>query len=119
MGSDFGDLGGRTPVQAHMHLITKPVKPKRSPVINIRLADTKYSSWKQFLDAAYWTVMDRGTMGGLHRGTPERADIRLRIDSDHLIDLVNGKASMLRSYVTGKVRIEASVTDLMRLRRMA
>ena len=48
--------GGRTPEQAHMHLITKPVKPKRSPVINIRLADTKYSSWKQFLDAAYWTV---------------------------------------------------------------
>jgi 5-methylcytosine-specific restriction endonuclease McrA len=48
--------GGRTPVQAHMHLITKPIKPKRSPVINIRLADAKYSSWKQFLDNAYWTV---------------------------------------------------------------
>jgi len=48
--------GGRTPEQAHMHLITKPVKPKRSPVINIRLADERYSSWKQFLDNAYWTV---------------------------------------------------------------
>jgi 5-methylcytosine-specific restriction endonuclease McrA len=48
--------GGRTPEQAHMHLITKPVKPKRSPVINIRLADERYSSWKQFLDTAYWTV---------------------------------------------------------------
>jgi len=48
--------GGRTPDQAHMHLITKPVKPKRSPVINIRLADDRYSSWKQFLDTAYWTV---------------------------------------------------------------
>ena len=48
--------GGRTPEQARMHLITKPVKPKRSPVINIRLADDKYASWKQFLDAAYWTV---------------------------------------------------------------
>ena len=48
--------GGRTPDQAHMHLITKPVKPKRSPVINIRLADARYSSWKQFLDTAYWTV---------------------------------------------------------------
>ncbi len=48
--------GGRTPDQAHMHLITKPVKPKRSPVINVRLADEKYSSWKQFLDTAYWTV---------------------------------------------------------------
>ena len=48
--------GGRTPEQAHMHLITKPVKPRRSPVINIRLADERYSSWKQFLDTAYWTV---------------------------------------------------------------
>jgi hypothetical protein len=48
--------GGRTPDQAHMHLITKPVKPKRSPVINIRLADERYHSWKQFLDNAYWSV---------------------------------------------------------------
>ena len=48
--------GGRTPEQARMHLITKPVKPKRSPVINIRLADERYRSWKQFLDNAYWTV---------------------------------------------------------------
>jgi 5-methylcytosine-specific restriction endonuclease McrA len=48
--------GGRTPEQAHMHLIVKPTKPKRSPVINIRLADERYSSWKQFLDDAYWTV---------------------------------------------------------------
>lgn len=48
--------GGRTPDQAVMTLITKPVKPRRSPVINIRLADERYWSWKQFLDTAYWTV---------------------------------------------------------------
>jgi 5-methylcytosine-specific restriction endonuclease McrA len=48
--------GGRTPEQAHMKLLTKPVKPKRSPVINIKLADARYASWKQFLDEAYWTV---------------------------------------------------------------
>ena len=48
--------GGRTPEQAHMRLITKPVKPKRSPVININLGDGRYRSWKQFLDHAYWSV---------------------------------------------------------------
>lgn len=48
--------GGRTPDQASMHLITKPIKPRRSPVISIRLADERYWSWKQFLDNAYWTV---------------------------------------------------------------
>ena len=31
--------------------VAAAVKPKRSPVINIRLADERYSSWKQFLDA--------------------------------------------------------------------
>src|ERR1700689_2614196 len=31
--------GGRTPEQAHMPLVVRPVKPKRSPVINIRFAD--------------------------------------------------------------------------------
>jgi 5-methylcytosine-specific restriction endonuclease McrA len=48
--------GGRTPEQAGMKLKSRPLKPKRSPVISIRLADDRYWSWKQFLDNAYWTV---------------------------------------------------------------
>jgi 5-methylcytosine-specific restriction endonuclease McrA len=48
--------GGRTPEQAHMKLLTKPVRPKRSPAITFKLADARYHSWKQFLDEAYWTV---------------------------------------------------------------
>jgi 5-methylcytosine-specific restriction endonuclease McrA len=48
--------GGRTPEQAHLKLLTKPVKPKRSPAISFKLADERYRSWKQFLDEAYWTV---------------------------------------------------------------
>ncbi len=48
--------GGRTPEQAHIKLIRQPVKPKRSPMIAMRLGHEKYASWKQFLDAAYWNV---------------------------------------------------------------
>ena len=48
--------GGRTPEQAHMRLISKPVRPKRSPVLTIKLSDQRYASWKQFLDFAYWNV---------------------------------------------------------------
>lgn len=48
--------GGRTPDQAHMRLIRKPVKPARNPVISLRLGHDKYASWKQFLDNAYWSV---------------------------------------------------------------
>lgn len=48
--------GGRTPHQAHMLLITKPVRPKTSPLIVQRLKDARYTSWKAFLDEAYWSV---------------------------------------------------------------
>ena len=51
--------GNRTPAQAHMHLISDPVKPKRSPVINLDFGDGRYRSWKQFLDHAYWSVQLR------------------------------------------------------------
>jgi 5-methylcytosine-specific restriction endonuclease McrA len=48
--------GGRTPQQAGLHLMRPPHKPKRNPVINIRLGSDKYASWKHFLDHAYWSV---------------------------------------------------------------
>jgi 5-methylcytosine-specific restriction endonuclease McrA len=48
--------GGRTPKQAHMTLIRKPEKPKRSPLLNLKLTQKKYESWQNFLNDAYWNV---------------------------------------------------------------
>jgi 5-methylcytosine-specific restriction endonuclease McrA len=48
--------GGRTPKQAGLTLIRKPEKPKRSPLLNLKLTHRKYQSWRTFLDNAYWSV---------------------------------------------------------------
>jgi len=48
--------GGRTPQEAHLKLVRPPVKPKRSPLLAIKLGNPKYESWKSFLDNAYWSV---------------------------------------------------------------
>ncbi|MGL4424184.1 MAG: HNH endonuclease [Gemmataceae bacterium] len=48
--------GGRTPRQANMNLIRKPEKPKRSPMLNLKLTQKKYRSWQSFLENAYWSV---------------------------------------------------------------
>ncbi|TWT44004.1 CRISPR-associated endonuclease Cas9 [Phycisphaerae bacterium RAS1] len=48
--------GGRTPDQAGMKLIAHPRRPRRSPVLTLKLSDSRYASWKQFLDFAYWNV---------------------------------------------------------------
>jgi len=48
--------GGRTPKQANMALIRKPERPKRSPLLNLKLSNRKYQSWHMFLSNAYWDV---------------------------------------------------------------
>jgi len=48
--------GGRTPRQASMTLIRKPVKPKHNPLVHVHLGHQRYRSWKEFLDHAYWSV---------------------------------------------------------------
>ena len=70
------------------------------------------------VDLSYWTQMAKGRMGALHRGAPPQSDIRVRVGSDHLVDLVDGKRSLFSSYLAGQVKIEASLSDLMRLRRL-
>lgn len=44
--------GGRTPAEAGMKLLQKPVKPKRSPLLNRQLSLSKYESWKNFIPHA-------------------------------------------------------------------
>jgi len=48
--------GGRTPQEAHMKLFRKPVKPQRSPTLVHQVTSVKYSSWRNFLDDAYWNT---------------------------------------------------------------
>ena len=48
--------GGRTPDQARMKLHKVPARPKRHPLISVRLGQQRYESWKAFLDEAYWSV---------------------------------------------------------------
>lgn len=48
--------GGRTPEQASMRLVRRPVQPRRNPLISLRMGDRRYESWKAFLDEAYWSV---------------------------------------------------------------
>ena len=81
-----------------------------SKVIEINIPD---------LDSSYWTELRGGLMGPLHRGSPTQAEIRIQVDSDHLVELIDGRKSLFSSYVGGKLKIEASLTDLLRLRKLA
>jgi len=44
--------GGRTPQEAHMKLVAKPVRPKRSPLITLKLRNPKYECWRMWVEGA-------------------------------------------------------------------
>jgi hypothetical protein len=70
------------------------------------------------LGTDWWCVIEEGRPGPLHRGSANGADIRITADSDDLVELVDGGASLFSAYLSGRVRIEASFSDLLRLRRL-
>lgn len=47
-----------------------------------------------------------------------KAQIRLTIRSDDLIDLVDGRLNFAHAWATGRVRLDASIRDLLKLRAM-
>ncbi|GHF81254.1 sterol-binding protein [Streptomyces griseosporeus] len=49
---------------------------------------------------------------------PERAQIRLAMTGDDLVALVGGELHFARAWGSGRVRLEAGLRDLLRLRKL-
>lgn len=48
----------------------------------------------------------------------KKADIRLTMSSDDLVSLVDGSLGFAAAWGTGRLRVDASIMDLLRLRKM-
>ncbi|MFA9428572.1 sterol-binding protein [Egicoccus sp. AB-alg2] len=58
----------------------------------------------------------RGELIVLEEAPPRRADIRISMLSDDLLAVANGELTFSRAYASNRVRLDASMTDLLRLR---
>ena len=71
------------------------------------------------LDAAWYSVVDQGHVSQPTEIPPNgRADITLQVGSDDLVDLVEGRTSFLSAFTSGRVKVDASLLDLLRLRSL-
>jgi hypothetical protein len=70
------------------------------------------------LDASYWTELADGRLGTLHAGIRDRSDIRVTADSDDLVAMIDGNRNLFMSYLAGHIKVQASVSDLMALRKL-
>jgi hypothetical protein len=49
---------------------------------------------------------------------PERAQIRLTMNGDDLVSMVNGELNFAKAWGSGRVKLEAGLRDLFRLRTL-
>jgi hypothetical protein len=57
-----------------------------------------------------------GRLLDIARSESRNAQVRLTLGSDDLLALVDGRLKMAAAWATGRVRVEAGVRDLIRLR---
>lgn len=69
------------------------------------------------LDASWYAAWRNGEFSQVVDGEPDRrADIRIRLSSDDLVELAAGRLDFGRALSDGRVKVDASMTDLLRLR---
>ena len=72
------------------------------------------------LGAGWYSVIEDGRVSPPTETPPpgEQVTVLLKLRSDDLIDLVEERTSFMSAFLSGKVRVDASLTDLLRLRTL-
>jgi hypothetical protein len=68
------------------------------------------------LDLVRYAEWRQGRIAMLDDPPPRRADIRISVRSDDLLRIASGELPFGRAYAANRVRLDASMTDLLRLR---
>ena len=85
---------------------TRSMLPSRR-VIEARFPDlgiVRHAEWRN------------GDLLVLEEPPGRRPDIRVTVDSDDLVAMAEGRLSFSRAYAANRIRLDASMTDLLRLR---
>jgi predicted lipid carrier protein YhbT len=85
---------------------TRAMLPSRR-VIEARFPDldiVRHAEWRD------------GELLVLDEPPSRRPDIRVTVDSDDLVAMAEGRLSFSRAYAGNRIRLDASMTDLLRLR---
>jgi putative sterol carrier protein len=71
------------------------------------------------LDVVFLARFDEdGTVSGLETAESGTAQVRLAASSDDLIALIEGRLSVPTAWATGRLKIDASMFDLLKLRAL-
>lgn len=70
------------------------------------------------LDVVLEARIQDGGIQDLEQSADSAADVRLTLTSDDLVQMCRGELNAMKAMATGRLKIQASVGDLMKLRKL-
>ncbi|MCW2667237.1 MAG: sterol transfer family protein [Frankiales bacterium] len=70
------------------------------------------------LQVVYAARLSEHGLSDVHREPAAKAQVRLRVASDDLLALAQGRLAVPTAWATGRLKVEASVLDLLKLRSL-
>lgn len=95
-------------------LAAKLATPGRHPAR--RRPERTLSCRVRDLDVAFAGVLRDGRLSDVREDPGARGQVRISVDSDDLVALAEGRLGFTAAWTGGRLRVDASVTDLLRLR---
>lgn len=76
------------------------------------------SCWVSDLKVVFTAKLGPAGLTDIARGTAHEGQVRLKVTSDDLVALTKGELSFPVAWATGRVKVDASISDLLRLRSL-
>jgi hypothetical protein len=71
------------------------------------------------LETSWYSVIENGHVSPpVEAPVPDTVDVTLQVGSDDLIELAEERTSFVSAFLSGRVRVQASMMDLLRLRTL-
>lgn len=70
------------------------------------------------LDFSFNALLENGDLTEIREGTVKKPQIRLAMSSDDLIQLTEGRLNFAHAWASGRIRLNASFRDLLKLRAL-
>ena len=102
--------------EAAMHKLAERLKSPDGAQARGKMIDRSISCHLRDLDVTFGGQLRGGEIGDIHRAPQPDGQLKLTTTSDDLVALVDGRRNFAKAWASGRLKIDASVFDLIKLR---
>jgi SCP-2 sterol transfer family len=104
--------------EAAMHKLAERLKSPDAAQARGKMIDRSISCHLRDLDVTFGGQLRDGEIVDIHRTPTPDGQLKLTTTSDDLVALVDGRLNIASAWASGRVKIDASVFDLLKLRKL-